>query len=135
MLRYMLDTNTCIAAMRADATSSLAGRFYRHSAQICISSIVLAELYYGAENSQRVSDNLNEIQIFVGRVQSVLDFDAVAAADFGRVRVALASRPIGPLDTQIAAHARSQSLIMVTDNVSEFSRVPGLQIENWIARP
>jgi tRNA(fMet)-specific endonuclease VapC len=131
MLRYMLDTNTCIRAMRADATSKLAGRFNRHAEQLCISSIVLAELHYGAENSRRVSDNLIEIEQFVARLQSVVDFDLAAAADYGRIRTALRKIPIGPLDTLIAAHARSQHLIVVTSNVSEFQRVPGLVVEDW----
>lgn len=131
MLRYLLDTNTCIRAMRADAISSLAGRFNRQAEQICTSSIVLAELHCGAENSQHVAHNLLEIELFVARLQAVLEFDALAAADFGRVRFALRRRPIGPLDTLIAAHARSRDLVVVTDNVAEFGRVPGLQIESW----
>ena len=131
MLRYMLDTNTCIWAMRADATSQLAGHFNRHAEKLCISSIVLAELHDGAENSKRATENLDQIEQFVARLQAVLDFDAAAAAEFGRVRVALRRHPIGPLDTLIAAHARSRDLIVVTDNKSEFGRVPGLLTENW----
>ena len=131
MLRYMLDTNTCIYAMRAEATSRLAGRFNRHADQLCISSIVLAELHFGAENSQRVADNLMQIEEFVARLQVVLEFDAAAAAEFGRVRTALRNQPIGPMDTLIAAHARSRDLIMVTANTVEFSRVPGLMVEDW----
>lgn len=128
----MLDTNTCIRAMRAGAASKLAGRFNRHAEQLCISSIALAELHYGAENSLRVADNLIEIEQFVARLQSVLDFDASAAADFGRIRAALRKAPIGPLDTLIAAHARSQDLIVITGNTSEFGRVPGLVVEDWL---
>ena len=131
MLRYMLDTNTCIRAMRADATSSLVGHFNRHADQLCISSIVLAELNDRAENSQRVTDNLLRIEKFVARLQSVLDFDTAAAADFGRIKTALRKAPIGPFDTLIAAHARSRDLIVVTGNVSEFGRVPGLVVEDW----
>jgi len=131
MLRYLLDTNTCIRAMRADATSSLAGRFNRHAEQLCTSSIVLAELHYGAENSQRVVDNLLRIEKFTARLQSVLDFDAAAAANFGRIKAALRKTPIGPLDTLIAAHARSRDLIVVTGNTGEFGRVPGLVVEDW----
>lgn len=131
MLRYMLDTNTCIRAMRADATSTLAGHFNRHAEQLCTSSIVLAELHYGAENSRRIADNLMEIEQFVARLQIVLDFDAAAAADFGRIRAALRETPIGPLDTLIAAHARSRDLIVVTGNIGEFGRVPGLVVEDW----
>lgn len=131
MLRYMLDTNTCVRAMRADATSNLAGRFNRHAEQLCISSIVLAELHYGAENSSRIADNLVQIEQFVARLQAVLDFDVIAAADFGRIRALLRKAPIGPLDTLIAAHARSRNLIVVTGNVGEFVRVPGLVVEDW----
>jgi tRNA(fMet)-specific endonuclease VapC len=131
MLRYMFDTNFCARAMRDDATSALAGRFNRHADQICISSIVLAELHYGAENSQRVTQNLVRIEKFVARLQAVLDFDAAAAADFGRIKTALRKAPIGPLDTLIAAHARSRDLIVVTGNVGEFGRVPGLAVEDW----
>lgn len=131
MLRYMLDTDTCIRAMRANATSCIAGRFNRHAEQICISSIVLAELHYGAENSQRVADNLSELEQFVARLQRVLDFDAAAAADFGRIRAALRRAPIGPFDTLIAAHALSRDLIVITGNIGEFGRVPGLGVEDW----
>ena len=89
MLRYMLDTNTCIRAMRADATSPLAGRFNRHAEQLCISSLAVAE---GAENSRRVAENLLRIEQFVAQLQNVLDFDAPAAADFGRLKSQLARR-------------------------------------------
>ena len=131
MLRYMLDTNTCIRAMRADATSKFTGHFNRHAQQLCISSIVLAELHHGAENSQRVADNLTEIELFLEGLQAVLDFDSLAAADFGRIKTLLRQQPIWPLDTLIAAHARSRALIVVTGNIGEFGRVPGLVVEDW----
>ena len=131
MLRYMLDTNTCIRAMRTDATSKFTGHFNRHAQQLCISSIVLAALHHGAENSQRVADNLSEIELFLERLQAVLDFDSLAAADFGRIKTLLRQKPIGPLDTLIAAHARSRALIVVTGNIGEFGRVPGLVVEDW----
>lgn len=131
MLRYTLDTSFCIRVMREDATSQLAERFNRHAEQICISSIVLAELHLGAETSGCISENLLEIEDFVARLQNVLDFDSAAAADYGRIRTALRKQPIGPLDTLIAAHARSRDLIVVTNNVGEFGRVPGLGVEDW----
>jgi tRNA(fMet)-specific endonuclease VapC len=127
----MLDTDTCIRAMRAGPISTLAGRFNRHAQQLCISTVTLAELHYGAENSSRVIENLRQIDEFVARLQSVIDFDAQAAADFGRIRAALRRSPIGPLDTLIAAHARSRGLVVVTGNVGEFGRVPGLIVEDW----
>jgi tRNA(fMet)-specific endonuclease VapC len=130
-LRYLLDTNTCIRVLKSDATWKLAGHFNRHAEQICISSIVLAELHFGAENSKRASENLDAIEQFVARLSAVLDFDSAAAAEFGRIKVALRKSPIGPLDTLIAAHARSRDLIIVTANVAEFARVPALVVENW----
>jgi len=131
MLRYMLDTNTCIRALKAEATSKLAARFNRHAEQLCISSIVLAELHYGAENSQRVVENLHQIMLFTARLEAVLDFDARAAEEYGRVRASVRKQPIGPFDTLIAAHALSRRLILVTGDVFEFSRVPSLEIETW----
>ncbi len=130
-LRYMLDTNMCVRALKADGTSILADRFNRHAEQICISSLVLAELHFGAENSRRVAENLIAIENFTARLSSILDFDAAAAGDFGRIKVALRKNPIGPLDTLIAAHARSRNLVIVTANVGEFGRVPGLDVEDW----
>ena len=127
----MLDTDTCVRVLKADATSTLVGRFNRYAEQICISSIVLAELHYGAENSQRVSENLIGIEHFVARLSAILDFDAGAAANFGRIKAALRKTPIGLLDTLIAAHARSLDLIVVTSNTREFTRVPGLGVEDW----
>lgn len=127
----MLDTNTCIYAMKASATDRIAGRFNRHAAQICISAITLAELQFGAEKSSRVAENLRHIEEFVARLEAVLDFDASAAIEYGRVRAAMMKRPIGPLDTLIAAHALSRRLLVVTHNTREFARVPGLQTEDW----
>lgn len=130
-LRYMLDTNTCVRVLKAEVTSTLVGRFNRHAEQLCISAIVLAELHYGAENSQRIAENLLGLENFVARLSAVLDFDAAAAADFGRIKVALRQNPIGPLDALIAAHARSRDLIVITADVDEFRRVPGLIVEDW----
>jgi tRNA(fMet)-specific endonuclease VapC len=127
----MLDTNTCVRVLKAEVTSTLVGRFNRHAEQLCISAIVLAELHYGAENSQRIAENLLGLENFVARLSAVLDFDAAAAADFGRIKVALRQNPIGPLDALIAAHARSRDLIVITADVDEFRRVPGLIVEDW----
>ncbi len=131
-LRYMLDTNTCIRVLKADSTHQFVGRFNRHAEQICLSSIVLAELHCGAQKSQRVAENLIGIEQFVARLSAVLDFDAAAAADFGRIKIALRKAPIGPLDMLIAAHARSRGLVVITGNVGEFQRLPGLEVENWV---
>ena len=132
MLRYLIDTNLCVHVMRGKDTKLL-GTFNRHAEQICISSIVLAELTYGAENSARVAQNLDAIEKFTARL-AVVAFDSEAARHFGRIKVALKAAPIGPLDMLIAAHARSANFIVVTDNVGEFSRVPDLRVENWVSR-
>lgn len=132
MLRYMLDSNTCIAVMKG-ASITLGGRFTRHAVQLCISTIVLGELRFGAEKSQRAAENRIAVDDFVRRLV-VIDFDKDAALHFGQIRHALRRQPIGPLDTLIAAHARSRGLIVVTDNEREFRRVPNLQVENWIRR-
>jgi tRNA(fMet)-specific endonuclease VapC len=131
MLRDMRDTNTCLFALRADATSGIATRFNRHAEQLCLSSIVLAELQVGAETSQQVTEKLLQIELFVARLEAIGDFDRRAAIEYGRLRTSLRRQPIGPLDTLIAAHALSRRLILVTGNVSEFERVPGLEIESW----
>lgn len=128
----MLDTSTCIHVMRAEPATRLAARFNRFDKQICISSISLAELHFGAEKSKRVAENLREVGYLIDAVAAVVDFDHAAAADYGRVRAALTRQPIGPLDALIAAHARSRKLVIVTANVGEFSRVPNLRVENWL---
>ncbi len=132
MLRYMFDTDFCIRLIKAPPPT-LAGRFEREAERICISSVTLGELYYGAEKSQRRVANLSAIADFSARL-AVLDFDARAAEHFGDLRAELTrgGTPIGPYDTMIAAHARSLGLILVTGNLREFERVPGLRVEYWL---
>ena len=133
MLRYMLDTDTCIYVLR-ERDPKLLERFNRHADQVSISAITLAELRYGAENSQRIAANLAILDSFVARL-AVLDFGPAAASHFARIRVALKSAPVGPMDMLIAAHARSADLSVVTGNTREFSRVPDLRIEDWRPPP
>jgi tRNA(fMet)-specific endonuclease VapC len=127
----MLDTNICIYVIK-DRPARLRERFNRFADQLCISSIVLGELYYGAEKSTRPALNLQTIEEFSGGLV-VLDFSAKAAAHYGRMRAELARRgtPIGALDLLIGAQARAEGLTLVTNNVREFRRLPGLDIENW----
>jgi tRNA(fMet)-specific endonuclease VapC len=101
--------------------------------QLCISSITLGELFYGAEKSARRSENLAAIENFVARLD-VLSFGERAAAHYGQVRAELerAGTPCGPHDMQIGGHARSEGLIVVTNNMREFVRMPGLRVENWL---
>ena len=100
--------------------------------ELCISSITLAELRYGAE--ARRSRKLHRlISTFVETIE-VMSFDQAAAGRFAAVAAALARRgePIGTLDTLIAAHALSLRLTFVSNNTRHFTRVSGLAIENWV---
>jgi len=130
---YMLDTNICIYVLN-NRPAGLRERFDELSDQLAMSAITLGELLYGAENSARRTQNLEAIGQFAGRLD-VLPFSTNAAAHYGAIRAALrrAGRPAGVHDMLIGAHARSESLIMVTNNVREFERMPGLQVENWVA--
>jgi tRNA(fMet)-specific endonuclease VapC len=131
MLRYMLDTNTCVYVMK-NRTPRLNERFNRLAAHLCISSITLAELYFGVEKSKRQADNLDILLEFAGRIETRA-FSEGAAAHYGRLRAALEriGRPIGIHDLLIGSHARSENLTLVTNNRREFDRVPGLRVENW----
>jgi len=133
MLRYLLDTNIVIYVLKRRPIAVLAA-FNAHAARMAISSITLAELLHGAEKSSRVSENLQAIEDFCSRLD-VLPYGIKAARHYGAIRAALEKRgqPIGINDLHIAGHARSEGLVLVTNNVSEFSRVPALEVENWVA--
>jgi tRNA(fMet)-specific endonuclease VapC len=132
MLAYMLDTNICIYVMRT-YPPELRQRFNALAEQLCISSITLGELHYGAEKSARRVENLTAIEHFVARLE-VLAFGDKAAAHYGQLRAELerAGTPCGPHDVQIGGHARSEGLILVTNNMREFARMPGVRAENWV---
>jgi tRNA(fMet)-specific endonuclease VapC len=110
------------------------GVFNQHAGRMAISSITLSELYHGAEKSSRVAQNLAVVEDFASLL-TVLPYAAKASAHYGAIRATLekAGRPIGVNDLHIAAHARSEGLTVVTNNVGEFERVPGLVVENWVA--
>lgn len=132
MLQYMLDSDICIYLNKRHP-SKLSERFNRLAEQICISTITLAELYFGAEKSERRIENLEALDRFFGRLE-ILEFSRKAASHFAQLRVELqrAGTPIGPYDLLIGAHARAEGLILVTNNEREFRRLPGLRVENWI---
>ena len=100
---------------------------------MCISGITYMELVYGVEGSSNLDRNLTSLEGFVARMD-VLPLDDSAAAHAGQIRAELArlGMPIGPYDQLIAGHARSQGLVLVTNNEKEFARVPGLRTENWV---
>ncbi len=129
---YLLDSNVCIRLIN---NSSLAVK-NRLAAQqpedILVSTITQLELYYGAYRSAQQERNLEILQRFFSQF-TIIPLDPEAARIAGRIRAELAASgtPIGPYDVQIAAIAMANNLIVVTHNTKEFSRVNGLQIEDW----
>jgi len=127
----MLDTNICSDMIRRPL-GAVSGMVLAHREAICTSIIVAAEMRYGCAKKgspglvRKVDALLEEI--------GVLPFEAPADAEYGRIRYALqvSGRVIGPNDLLLAAHARCLDLVLVTGNVGEFSRVPGLKVENWL---
>lgn len=132
MQRWLLDTNLCIRVLR-DRPAGLRERFNREADALCISSIVLTELLYGAEKSARPAENRRTVEQFAARL-TVLPFDDAAAAHAGNIRATLErqGQPIGGYDVLIAGHARSRGLVVVTGNLREFTRVEGLRSEDWL---
>jgi tRNA(fMet)-specific endonuclease VapC len=131
MIKYMLDTNILIYTIRNRPTK-VRQAFKKHSAFLAMSTVTLGELIYGAEKSTQSARNLADIEALAARLD-VVPFDSEAAIHFGQVRAELANsgKLIGPYDLMIAGHARSRGLILVTNNLREFKRVPGLRVENW----
>ena len=131
MLKYMLDTNIIIYTIK-NRPEQVRALFKQHAGQLCISTVTLGELVFGAERSQQLERNLADIEAMIARLE-VLPMDNKAAYHFGQIRAELycMGQPIGPYDMMIAGHARASGLILVTNNVKEFARVPGLRLENW----
>lgn len=132
MLKYLLDTNIVIYTMK-NRPVAVRDTFNSHEGQLCISTVTLMELFYGAEKSNDPAQNTRNIENFAARLH-VLDYDSAAAQHTGQIRAELAKtgQTIGPYDQMITGHARSLGLIMVSNNVREFARVPGLRLENWV---
>jgi len=135
MLKYLLDTNIAIYVIKRRPVEVL-GVFNQNAGRMALSAITLSELYHGAEKSAKVAQNLAVVEEFASLLQ-VLPYTAKASLHYGAIRTALekAGRPIGVNDLHIAAHARSEGLTLVTNNVGEFERVPGLLLENWVGNP
>ena len=134
MLKCMLDTNICIYVIKNRPLNVLK-RFNEHVGQMAISSITLAELLHGCEKSQKVEHNTRQVEDFCSRLE-VLDYGDKAAQHYGSIRSELEKKGqvIGVNDLHIAGHARSESLILVSNNLKEFERVSGLRTENWIIK-
>ena len=130
-MRYMLDTDICIYVINERPANVLQVFRDHEGAGLGISAVTAGELLYGVARTGSAR-NLKALRQFLARLD-IAPFDQAAAEVFGSLRAWLASQgtPIGPYDTQIAAHAHCLGVTLVTNNVREFSRVAGLHVENW----
>ena len=131
-MKYLLDTNICIYLIKKKPVNLIRKMMKMKTEDIGISTITLSELDYGIAKSRFPEQNqmaLLEFLIPFG----IIDYDQKASKEYGRIRTELErkGKPIGPLDMLIAAVARSQELILITNNVKEFARIESLIIENW----
>lgn len=133
---HMLDTNICIYAIKKNPQRVVEHLRQRMPGEVCVSSVTVAELEYGVAKSARPEQNAEALRLFFAPLE-VVSFDAAAAAQYGRLRTHLEGRgtPIGAMDLLVAAHALAMPATLVTNNESEFRRVPGLEVENWSRAP
>ena len=133
MMKYMLDTNTCIYIIKRKPVEVI-NRFRQFQiSQVSISSITLSELEYGVIKSSKPEQNHLALAQFLAPIE-ILPYDNGAAQHYGELRLYSEKHgtPIGSLDMLIAAHALSTGCILITNNVKEFERVPNLKINNWV---
>ena len=131
---YLLDTNICIYALKAKYPCLTEKLLSVHPDQIKISAITVFELEYGAAKSKWRDKNREIMRMFLSSFD-VLPFTEKDAAICGQIRAGFAARgtPVGAYDMMIAAQGISRNLVVVTHNVGEFQRVPGLSMEDWVA--
>lgn len=131
-MRYMLDTNICIYAIKHKPEQVFLKLQEHEPSEVCISSVTYAELVHGVEKSQSIEKNRVALALLLANIE-IMDFDSSAAESYGKIRADLekAGKPIGPLDMMIAGHAKSLGYTIVTNNTKEFMRVNGLKFENW----
>jgi len=130
-MKYLLDTNTCILLMKNHIPTVERYKRNKHLG-VVVSTITVAELFFGVYNSARPQENaLNLAKFLIGF--KVLKFDDLAAMEYGHIRAILQKKgtPIGQLDMLIAGHGKSGGFIVVTNNTREFERIEGLELEDW----
>jgi tRNA(fMet)-specific endonuclease VapC len=134
VIRYMLDTDTCISLLKA-RPEKISGRLLRLPVEdVGISNVVAAELWYGVALSEKKKQNEAALRDFLDFVK-VIDWPGGACLAYGRIRAHLKKKgtPIGAMDLLIASHAAFLNAVLVTNNSREFDRVPDLKVENWLA--
>lgn len=131
-MKYLLGTNICIALIRQKPAALIQRITSNQPGEVGISSITLAELMHGVEKSAQVEQNLSALQQFLLPLE-LADFDQQAALAHGKIRAQLEreGQTIGSMDMLIAAHAISLETILITNNMKEFHRVKGLNLEDW----
>ena len=131
-MRYMLDTNICIYAIKHKPEQVFIRLQEHDPIDICISSVTYAELVHGVEKSKAIEKNRVALALLLANIE-IMNFDSLAAESYGKVRADLEKRgtPIGPLDMIIAGDAKSLGYTIVTNNIKEFKRVKDLKLENW----
>jgi len=132
-MKWMLDTDTCIAIIKRQPESALKKLRGKSIGQVGISSMTLGELAYGAAKSSRSTEAEGALTEFLLALE-IAAFGPEAAMTYGRVRAELERRgtPIGALDTIIGAHALAIDAILVSHNTREFARIEGLRTEDWL---
>jgi len=132
-MKYMLDTNVCIAALRGN--ENVIQKIFHAGKEICVSAITFAELAHGAKKNLNAEKSLQLLNDFMFSID-VMPFDDEAADCYGEIRAALEKKGqvIGTMDMLIAGHALSLGMTVVTHNTREFCRVPRLQIEDWLGK-
>ena len=132
---YLLDTNICIYIIKRKPIEVFEKFKQLEIGALKISSITIAELYFGAYNSQNIERNIEIVKNFLLPFE-VVDFNKKASIEYARIKADLRKKGqiIGELDMQIAGIALSNNLTLVTNNEKEFIRVDNLKIENWIKK-
>jgi tRNA(fMet)-specific endonuclease VapC len=129
----MLDTNICIYIIK-NKPESVKERFREFEiGELCISSITVSELMYGAYKSQQIERNLQALESFLMPFE-IVDYDYVASIEYGKIRASLEEKGqvIGNMDMQIAGHALALGMTLITNNTNEFVRIDGLSLDNWV---
>ena len=132
---FLIDTNICIYIIN-DHPPEVVQKFREIGVgNICISSITVSELQYGAYKSKQIKKNLKRLDEFL-RPFEILAYDETASNYYGKIRSDLENQGnvIGPLDMLIAAHALSENLTLITNNEKEFNRVKSLKVKNWVIK-
>ncbi len=132
---FLLDTNICIYIIKKKPFEVFRKFKELNIGDVKLSSITMAELYFGAYNSQLIEKNLKIIENFLIPFD-IVDFNEKCAIEYGKIKSNLKKEGniIGELDMQISATALANDLILVTNNEKEFRRIKGLRVENWVKK-